>query len=537
MKIIFKKNYIRYFIKQTKCSNYIQLTSKYTSSIINKYSRSYFSSNNNDQNKSIQEVESIQRSTPSKNPLFNRYNFTEEMIENCSVRDLIEIAKILIETENKNFETWFNVLNKFNSLICEHCVSKDECIEFIQILNHFQPKVLEKKLPPKNNHTGTINLLSKRHEEEYFRARKPRDILFGFTLFLKQNLKSNVIRNLIEETVKFPNQEGTNTDIEDIINSYNILFDNIELKVIEDIRNGRADYTVLDCINLVQSFSRAEEGTNMLYETLMRKVSNHTKDLKLSQIEILMNYLPHDLYNEDANVVEEDIKNRKDEKFVELGKTFKIDQFYNDCFLIICNNIGNCNDKLFINLWQGVIKTNFVSIETINTFLIQFEYRIVKDEKEKMFFFEFLQIFAYFIKAFPSKLESFEIPVLFKAIEDVFINKYKQSFNLKQISTIFWIFHHLQFVDKKFVERFENEIKKILLSYINDPKLKIENMGYESSKRYYDIYEIEKYDLEALYYFIKSSDYKGNLFQLINSALDCVNLENTHPISRKWFFF
>ena len=91
--------------------------------------------------------------------------------------------------------------------------------------------------------------------------------------------------------------------------------------------------------------------------------------------------------------------------------------------------------------------------------------------------------------------------------------------------------------DKKFVENFEGEIKKILLSYINDPKVNIETMGYESSKRYYDLYDIERYDLEALNYFIKSSDYKGNLFEILNNALNCVKLENTHPISRKWFFF
>jgi hypothetical protein len=108
---------------------------------------------------------------------------------------------------------------------------------------------------------------------------------------------------------------------------------------------------------------------------------------------------------------------------------------------------------------------------------------------------------------------------------------------LKEFSTIFWIFHHLKFVDKSFVEGFEGEIKKILLSYINDPKVNIENMGYESSKRYYDNYGIDRYDLEALKYFIKSSDYKGGLLEIINNALDCVKLENTHPISRKWFLF
>ena len=357
----------------------------------------YFSTNN-DKNSSLQEYEKKEHSTPSKNTMYNRYNFTEEMIDNCSVKDIIEIARVLIETDNKNLETWNNVLHKFNSLLCEHSVSKQECIEFLQILNHFQPKVLEKKLPPKNNQIGSINLLSKRHEEEYFKLRKPKDVLFGFTLFLKNNLKANVVRHLIEETIKVPNQDGMDTDIEELLNTYNILFDNLELKVVDDIRNGRAEYSYQDCLKLVQSFSRAEEGTNMLYEVLMRKIASHTKELTLSEIEVLMNYLPHNLYNEDAVVVEEDIQKRKDEKFVELGKTLKIDQFYNECFTTICNNISNCEDKIFINLWQGVIKTSFISVDTINTFLLQFEYRILKSDKDKKFFFDFLQIFAYFIQ-------------------------------------------------------------------------------------------------------------------------------------------
>jgi len=62
-------------------------------------------------------------------------------------------------------------------------------------------------------------------------------------------------------------------------------------------------------------------------------------------------------------------------------------------------------------------------------------------------------------------------------------------------------------------------------------------MGYESNLRYYDNYNIERHDLEALNYFIKNSNYSGDLLNIMNKALKSIELENTHPISRKWFFF
>ena len=43
----------------------------------------YYYSNDNKDNKYMQEYDFKEKSTPSTNPLFNRYNFTEEMIENC----------------------------------------------------------------------------------------------------------------------------------------------------------------------------------------------------------------------------------------------------------------------------------------------------------------------------------------------------------------------------------------------------------------------------------------------------------------------
>jgi len=445
---------------------------------------------------------------------------------------------VLVESSNKDPDIWFRVLNKLNDFLCEQYLSKSDIIEFLKALNHFQPKVLEKS----NNldrglKEDSTNLFTKEHEEEYLRLRTPGDFFTQFTLFLKKHLKTQVIKHVLDEAVKMPNAKEATENWDDLLGVYDILFENFEKKVIDDIKNGRADYTHSDCIKLIQCFSRAETGTNLLYEVLMRKVAKFTDQLTIEEIEILLNYLPHDLYNEDGFTVNESFEDKVGDKYVENGKTFEIDVFYKQIFAILSYEIVNANDDLFINLWQGILKIKFVNISVINLFLKNFEARIKKAEKEQKFFFDFLQIFAYFIKNKEEYIEILEFQKLYNLLEEHFLKKYINRFSLKEIATIFWIFYHFKIVDKKVIDLFNPSIKNILLSYINDPKAKIESMGYESNLRYYDNYNIERHDLEALNYFIKNSNYSGDLLNIMNKALKSIELENTHPISRKWFFF
>jgi hypothetical protein len=85
--------------------------------------------------------------------------------------------------------------------------------------------------------------------------------------------------------------------------------------------------------------------------------------------------------------------------------------------------------------------------------------------------------------------------------------------------------------------QFEGKIRTKLLAYLNDPKSNIDNMGYESHKRYYDEYNIDQYDVEAIKYFLSTIQYKGPLKDIIKNTLESIELENTHPISRKTFHF
>jgi hypothetical protein len=492
---------------------------------------------------------------------FNKYDtnqyfahFTDESIQSATLEQLILILKSMVKNKNTNFDTWYKAINKFNDYLCNHQASKADVIEFLEVLNFFQPKILEKKTVAKEfTQIGSEVAFSSKHEEEYNKLMAPKDVLLQFALFLKKNFKPRLLLEVVKEsyndsTKKFENRENIDEGLDDLLGMYDVLFRNIEMKTIDDIKNGRASYTYQDCLRLIACFSRASEGTNLLYEVLMRKISKHADKLEMPEIEIIINYLPHDLYNnkeiqkDDFKYMEKETNEKKqdEEKYPETGRTPEISQFYKIILEKISNNVTNLNDEKFINFFQGILKIKFVDVDTISSFLNSFDLRVNKNEKDKKFFFDFLQLMAYFLKQEENKkfLSNFDMELLFKSIQDPFIKKYMGSFDLKEIATIFWVCYHLGIINVEKIKIFENTIKNILTGYINDPKSKIDSMGYESHIRYYNNYGIEPYDLESLNFFIRTEkNYKGELLNLMAKALKCIEVENTHPLSRKWFHF
>lgn len=464
------------------------------------------------------------------------YYFNEGMIENATLSEIMSIMKGLVKSKNENSDVWYRVINKFNDYLCNHQVSKRDAIDFLDVLDFFLPKILEKRVLPKDhNQIGSKISFNKRHEEEYLKTIAPKDLFTQFALHIKKHLKASIIVPLLKETVKYQNVEDVDEDLDDLIGLYEITFKNLELKVIDDIRNGRAEYSHQDCVDLIKSFSRAQEGTNMLYEVLMRKIAKHAHELSINEIEIIMNYLPHDLYNNEES---KDIENT--ENVVEKGKTFEISEFYKIALDTIGKNIHSADDVLFISLWQGVLKMKFVELDLINTFLTNFDNRINIKEKNKQFYFDFLQILTYFVKIEENQkyLNSLDFELIYKSIYETFIKKNLHSFNLKEIDTCFWIFHNFQEINLEKIKLYEPAIKDILLGYINDPKENIDNGGYETGLRYYSNYQIDPYDVEALSFFIsENKEYKGELINLLKKTLKLIELENTHPISRKKFHF
>lgn len=483
-------------------------------------------------------------------------------IENMDVNDILEIISKLLKAENNNIDLWYKLLNQFNELLCSHRVFKKDIINLLELLSFFKPKILEKKILPKEMiQIGSENLLSKKHEEEYYRLTQPKDIFGQFALHLKKNLSANVISKFFEFGKKFENRENIDENIDDLLGLYSTLFKNLELKIVDDIANGRTAYNHKEAVILIKSFSCAQEGSNMLYELLMRKIIKNFDELTLSEIEIVLNYLPHELYNNKQINVD------SEEKYVEMGRTKSVSEFYNNVYDKVIKNIPKADNQLFLSLCQGCFRIKFVDIDVIGAFLLNFDERLanfeeyynrkyssdncqetvkkeasesVLDNEKKNFIFSFLQILTYFIRNDVDEnfLKEIDFEVLWKSLYENFTKKYLDEFTLKEISTLFWIMYHFRSITNDKIEFFEKAINTILIGYINDPKSKIDTMGYETHLRYYDNYKIDPYDVEALKFFVESSvEYKGESISLINKALKCIDLENTHPLSRKLFHF
>jgi hypothetical protein len=505
-----------------------------------KYFNTKFSYNNLPTYKDAKEKSSSLFSQPD-NGMVPKYqyteNFKEKILENITLDQLLAYMKQLTQQDNKDYDTWYKCLQRFNEFLCDHQISKNDILALLSILDYLQPKVLERKTIPDSVTRVTSQLaISQKHEEEYLRIRAPKDTMVKFALFLKKSFGSNLHKYLNTSPDKGEYRENINEDLNDLIGVYDIVFTNIEKKIIDDISNGRVQYSHNDCVELIKSFSRNTHGTNMFFEVLMRKIAKHASELTLPEIEILLNYLPHDLFNNEESEA-------KDREVIEKGRTFDITQFYKIVFGNVLRDLDKIDSKIFLGLWQGILRIKFIDIDVVNAFLTSFEKRIVAnagDKIDKKFFFDFLQIFAYFAKIEENEATTNQIDfeLVFRIVREPFINKNLENFDLKEITTIFWIFYHFRILDNEKVKIFETKIRNNLLSYLNDPKSNIDTMGYETHKRYYDQHNLEPYDIEALNFFIsKVKDYKGDLLNILKRVLKSIELENTHPISRKLFHF
>lgn len=507
-------------------------------------------------------IQTDKKEKDRQNQSVNRYliqKIDQDKIEGLEINEVLDLIAKMLKAENNNPDLWYKLLNQFNELLCSHRVSKKDILNFLELINYFKPKILEKKiLPNEITQIGSKIAFSKRHEEEYYRLTQPKDIFGQFALHLKKNLNANVISKIFDMKPKFENRENIEENFDDLLGLYSTLFKNIEQKIVDDIAVGRTTYSHDECVTLIKSFACAQEGTNMFYELLMRKIIKHFQELTLQDLEIVLNYLPHELYNNKEFHLENSTgSGNTEEKYVEMGRTKSVSEFYANVYEKVLENLASADNQLFLNLFQGCLRIKFVDVDVIGAFLLEFDHRLAdsiqvktaedeskmrneKSSNSKGFVLNFLQILTYFIRNDVEEkfVELIDFDILWKSIYENFLVKNFDNFTLKEISTIFWVMYHFRSVGSDKITFFEPAIKRILLGYINDPKSKIDTMGYETHLRYYDNYNIDPYDVEALKFFIESNKaYKGELISLIQKALKCINLENTHPISRGLFSF
>lgn len=485
-------------------------------------------------------------------------DFGLDLIPHSSKEELYEIMKNTLDKQNPkespDWNKWNVILERLNKLLCSKQLTKNDIIDCLSLLNSFQPKLIEKNLPPEIIRKPiTESQISEKHQDEIYNYMVSVDYFTRYLLHIKKYFTytfSSLLFDEMKKKEKFTSQNEYKMD--DVIGVYIVFFENIERKITDDIIHGRADYSFIDCVLFIQAFSRAKEGTNLFYEVMMRKISKNIvpffKAIEegrfdfyegVEVIELIINHLPHDLYNPNDGKLALELHDLG--KFTEEGITENIEIFYKEILLFIVKNISKFNENKFISYFQGVMRIKFNIDENIlNVFLTEFNKRLeVKpssDESRISFIFDFLQILAYFLKANEKILELVDLNYFMNIVNKNLVLKYKDSLSLNQISTLFWCAYNYKTFNNELVVELERRIESILDFYLNDPKEKIDTIGYESTERYYNLHNIERYDLEALQFFLNYIQYKGILISKISKSLKIIEKEDTHPLVRSKLF-
>lgn len=319
----------------------------------------------------------------------------------------------------------------------------------------------------------------------------------------------------IKEKYAFTDKFAGN--IEDCKENHRVLFRNIENKVVNDIRTGRVSYDGRDCLRILKSFSLAQVGTNMFYELLMRKITK--ENLTLNESLVLLNYLPHALYDNEVTRTEE---------FVENGRTEEVDNLYKIIENQLKENHMKFDDKVFLESFQGLMKIKKPNYELVAAYLDEFEKRAILWNFEQKILF--IQILGYFCKREKSIFDKIEVGEVVKVTEET-IERNKLS--LKEISSLFWCYHHMSGLKEKIVESYYERIKRICVDYIKADKLEFDDLGYRSAIRYYDQHNIDPYDLEVILFFFEEVGVKGKIKTICEEALEMAKIEDVHPTVRK----
>lgn len=533
----------------------------------------------------------------------------------------IKFHDINNEKIEEQIQFWHHSILKVNSLLCDKQLNKDNILHFITYLNFFQPKVLKQMYIPEEIRNPFYSKgFNEAHMKEYFNRKTSGDIVFQEALNIKKHLFSfssllyKAFKDEIKETYEKPREAGINTNqqyqinnnqtifgnydfiknygnnpnkkledkyakelhsdikiqssINDISEIYHVFFQNVEKKFIDDVYYGRTEYSFEDCAYLIQAFGLAKEGTNMFYEVLMRKISKnfeaflasdlHDVSFKKQMIQIIINYLPHELYNINKFSV---LDSSQEGKYVENGITGEVVYFYETLFSYLSNGIDSFDNKFFLNTMQGLFRISFINEELLNAYFDSFVKRLIKSNDnintsnketsnnvdsnnrennsndhddinslltistKKEFVFKYIEILTYFLKQRQSMQEESGNAVSYKIISQLPIIEqnffiYINDFNMKEIATIFWFCYSVDYVDDKLINKFDARIRTLLnlyliefeeydkkLSKLINKKQRKEYMSDPNKLMFDESKRIDNYDLEAILFFTSNYSY------------------------------
>ena len=91
-----------------------------------------------------------------------------------------------------------------------------------------------------------------------------------------------------------------------------------------------------DSLDVLVSFSIAEEGTNTLYLRLVESMLQRKEDYNIVEVEMVLNYFPHNIWRNENGLIR--LK----------------EGFYHPMIQIIKENISKVDKRTFLSLFQGL---------------------------------------------------------------------------------------------------------------------------------------------------------------------------------------
>ena len=158
------------------------------------------------------------------------------------------------------------------------------------------------------------DVLSERHKSIMRKnAEKYMNVPQHFALFMIDQLKQGYLKEYFPDA-----HDGTLDQSEaDLVGIYSTIFENIERRLLRAFKSMSQEYkkenydtteaserftqqeriNYEDAITILVSFSKAQEGSDLLYENLMDIILKNSSELKTSDLQQILNYFPHKLYS------------------------------------------------------------------------------------------------------------------------------------------------------------------------------------------------------------------------------------------------
>jgi hypothetical protein len=94
-------------------------------------------------------------------------------------------------------------------------------------------------------------------------------------------------------------QSKTKISLYDVLSLYIQIYQNIEVRI-NDMLSQPGIIDSKDALDVLVSYSIAEEGTNTLYIRLVETMLRRKEDYNMVEIEMILNYFPHNIWRSET---------------------------------------------------------------------------------------------------------------------------------------------------------------------------------------------------------------------------------------------